>query len=51
MNSTLFALQSAAAFFRKPAGGMMMPASPWIGSTRNAAVFGVMAASSAAASP
>ena len=29
----------------------MMPASPWIGSTRNAAVFGVIAASSAAASP
>ena len=29
----------------------MMPASPWIGSTRKAAVFGVIAASSAAASP
>ena len=29
----------------------MMPPSPWIGSTRNAAVFGVMAAASAAASP
>ena len=28
-----------------------MPASPWIGSTRNAAVLGVMAASRAAASP
>ena len=28
-----------------------MPASPWIGSTRNAQVFGVMAARSASASP
>src|SRR4051794_11069250 len=30
---------------------MMTPASPWIGSTRKAAVFGVIACSSAAASP
>ena len=29
----------------------MTPASPWIGSTMNAAVFGVIAASSASASP
>ena len=29
----------------------MTPASPWIGSTRKATVFGVMAASSASASP
>ncbi len=29
--------------FRNPAGGMMMPASPWIGSTRNAQVLGVIA--------
>jgi len=29
----------------------MTPASPWIGSTRKATVFGVMAASSALASP
>ena len=36
---------------RNPAGGTMMPASPWIGSTRNAHVFGVMAARSASASP
>ena len=30
---------------------MMTPASPWIGSTRKATVFGVMASSSALASP
>ncbi len=29
----------------------MTPASPWIGSTRKATVFGVIASSSAAASP
>lgn len=29
----------------------MTPASPWIGSTRKATVFGVIAASSASASP
>jgi hypothetical protein len=29
----------------------MMPASPWTGSTRNAAVFGVIACASASASP
>ena len=51
ISSTLCRLQISSARLRYPAGGMMMPASPWMGSTRNAAVFGVMAASSAAASP
>ena len=35
------------ACFRKPAGGITMPASPWMGSTRKAQVFGVIAARSA----
>ena len=34
-----------------PAGGMMTPASPWIGSTRKATVLGVIAAASASESP
>ena len=34
-----------------PCGGTMMPASAWIGSTRNATVFGVIAARSAPRSP
>ena len=36
---------------RYPAGGMMTPASHWIGSTRKPQVFAVMAASSAEMSP
>ena len=34
-----------------PAGGIITPASPWIGSTRKATVFGVIAASKRSASP
>jgi len=51
MNSTLLRVQRSRAVFKYPGGGMITPASPWIGSTRNATVFGPMAASSAALSP
>src|SRR5512142_323841 len=51
MSRTLFFLQISAARLRKPSVGMRIPASAWMGSTRNAAVFGVMAFSRASASP
>ena len=51
MNSTSCFRQSAADFSRNPGGGIWMPASPWIGSTTNAHVFGEIAFSSASRSP
>ncbi len=51
MKRTLCFVQISRAFFRKPSGGMRMPASAWMGSTRKAAVFGVIALSRASASP
>ncbi len=43
--------QSFAQALQKPGGGSKMPASPWIGSIRTAAVSGVIAAATASASP
>ena len=51
MNSTLWRVQISRTARRYPSGGTMMPASPWMGSISTAAVFGVIAASMAAASP
>jgi hypothetical protein len=51
MNSTLFFRHASQVSRRKPAGGTTIPASPWIGSTRKAHVFGVMASMTALASP
>src|SRR5258705_169415 len=48
---TSCAVQISSTFAKYADGGMMTPASPWIGSTRKATVFGVTASSSALASP
>ena len=49
--STRSRAQISATSRRYPSGGMRMPASHWIGSNRKAQVCGVMASSSASASP
>ena len=51
MNSTLWRVQISRTARRYPSGGMMIPASPWMGSISTAAVFASIAASIAAASP
>src|SRR5579875_1989364 len=51
MNNTFRSRQSVRAVVRYPSGGTMIPPSPWIGSTKKAQVFGVIAFSSAAGSP
>src|SRR5690625_2392198 len=44
-------LGTSYASFRKPSGGMTIPASPWIGSNRKPAVFSLIAAFNASISP
>ena len=39
MNKTLYSEHKAFAFFKKNSSGVLTPASPWIGSTRNPAIL------------